>query len=251
VPGGSFLRNNKSPATISGFKLRLGGSSRGRSSSRRTTPGAYEDKPITCIDWYTLFAFCAWDGGRLPTDAEYGFAAGGGEQQRVFAWGNADPYFNTHKDFVVATLVDQADNISKQTWGPLFRTADPTGTRHISGPEMIAPPGLKALGNGRWRHADLTGNLLEWTLDEAPVFPPPCVDCARVNWPDPPQDQASVYPPQWCLADGDGGFDNTVDGARGVRGGSWDNAHELSNLSYYAYGTSRTYASIGGRCARD
>ena len=29
-------------------------------------PGANEDLPINCVEWYEMFAFCLWDGGRLP-----------------------------------------------------------------------------------------------------------------------------------------------------------------------------------------
>ena len=46
------------------------------------TPGTptEEDYPINCIDWYEAFAFCIWDGGYLPTEAEWGYAAAGGQQ---------------------------------------------------------------------------------------------------------------------------------------------------------------------------
>ncbi|MBK7395516.1 MAG: SUMF1/EgtB/PvdO family nonheme iron enzyme [Myxococcales bacterium] len=46
-------------------------------------PGSNEFMPVGGLSWYEAFAFCAWDGGRLPTDAEWNYVAVGGSEQQV------------------------------------------------------------------------------------------------------------------------------------------------------------------------
>jgi formylglycine-generating enzyme required for sulfatase activity len=61
------------------------------------SPAGREDHPINCINWSTALAFCAWEGGRLPTAAEWQ-RAGRGSDGRRYPWGNeeagATPCFN-------------------------------------------------------------------------------------------------------------------------------------------------------------
>src|SRR5262245_30851932 len=49
-------------------------------------PGANESLPMNCITWYDAMAFCIWDGGRLPTEAEWNYAATGATDQRAYPW---------------------------------------------------------------------------------------------------------------------------------------------------------------------
>ncbi len=125
------------------------------------TVGAHEKEPITCITWYELFAFCAWDGGRLPTMTEKAYASLGGAENRAFPW---------------------SDPPDSGTLGTAYAIYAPEGGTLPTGPAQV---GSRSLGAGRWGHLDLAGNASEWSLDGYPPdsYPLParaCVDCAVV-----------------------------------------------------------------------
>jgi formylglycine-generating enzyme required for sulfatase activity len=108
-----------------------------------TWTGGEERRPKNSINWYMAVAFCHFDGGRLPTDAEWKYAAAGGDEQRPYPWGAEPP---TPERAVYNCTGDGDKSCS---------IAD------------ILPVGARPSGAGRWGHMDLAGSMFEWTLDGA------------------------------------------------------------------------------------
>lgn len=116
---------------------------------------AGESRPVNCISWESAFAFCIWDGGRLPTETEWLYAAtGGGDAsgQRQYPWSSPSA----------------------------SRQIDPTDANYYvsgcTGPCLI-PVGSRPNGDGRFGQSDLSGNVAEWVLDWGGPYPLPCHDC--------------------------------------------------------------------------
>jgi len=95
--------------------------------------------PMTCVTWFEAVAFCAWENKRLPTHAEWVYAASGGSEQRIYPWGTEAP-----EDCSVATF----NNPSQ----PLCGFPIPVGSA----------PGSATVGTQVY---DMAGGVFEWVWD--------------------------------------------------------------------------------------
>ncbi|MBQ99294.1 MAG: hypothetical protein CMO60_00350, partial [Verrucomicrobiales bacterium] len=108
------------------------------------------DHPVNCVDWHQAVAFSNWVGARLPSEAEWEYAARSGGQEIDYPWGDAAP------------TCEQAQ-VGRRDGDPLM-LFDPDPRFFPCGLDTVVvcskPAGLSVHGV-----CDLVGNVLEWTLD--------------------------------------------------------------------------------------
>jgi len=120
-------------------------------------PGANDARPIVCENWFEAYAFCIWDGGFLPSEAEWNYAAAGGIEQRAYPW-------------TTSAIDCSYANYSGASGGTLCTTAGVTNVGHES-----------PKGDSKYGQADLAGNAWEWTLDYYAGYSSACSDCAYLQ----------------------------------------------------------------------
>jgi len=149
IPGSGWLAEWDEHLPVDQAALGAAVTEENTASTWSDVPGVNDALPMNGLSWYVGFAFCVWDGGRLPTEAEWELAAAGGDENRLYPWGAEEP------------------------------TAEHASYEEVTGTPRV-PFGATPRGDGRWGHSDLAGSLWEWVLDALVYYPDECVDCAAL-----------------------------------------------------------------------
>jgi sulfatase modifying factor 1 len=106
--------------------------------------------PVVNVSWFDANAYAKWKGKRLPTEAEWEYAAKSGVKDYKFSWGNRNP-----EGKLGGNIADEAVRAEKPRWA--------IWKRYFDGYIYSAPVG--SFKSNELGIFDLTGNVWEWCQD--------------------------------------------------------------------------------------
>ncbi|MEO8800776.1 MAG: bifunctional serine/threonine-protein kinase/formylglycine-generating enzyme family protein, partial [Polyangiaceae bacterium] len=181
-------------------------------------PQGKEKHPINCVSWEMAALYCSAEGARLPTEAEWEFAARGPDG-RKYPWGDEIPtggHLNACGTECVAW--GKQHDVALTAMYPLddhFPTTSPVGSFPA--------------GASRYGIQDVAGNVWEWVSDWYGPYKPTKVGLPETNPKGPVKGTAKV-----------------------MRGGAWNSsdASWLRPSFRYSSAPTRMTYGIGFRCAK-
>jgi formylglycine-generating enzyme required for sulfatase activity len=121
-------------------------------------PAGRGDHPVNCVDWDMANHYCSAHQARLPTEAEWEFAARGPDGRR-YPWGDESPDKTRMNACGKECLA----------WGAKHGVSMGVGAKGMfdedDGFPLTAPVGSFPAGASRYGLLDVVGNVWEWTGD--------------------------------------------------------------------------------------